>query len=193
MEAQDAAVVAQVLAGDRDAYRVLVERHSRTIFKLGYRMMGNETDAEDVVQETLLRAYAKLSGFQFEASFRTWLCRIATNHCLDVIAKRKHETEMPKVMDEETEEVRDVDIAAEAPSPERVLLSTEARQALRTAMDSLSAVERAAFVLRHFERCSIREISGTLRVSEGAAKQSICRAIRKIRKDLGPLVMGAAG
>src|SRR5438045_1634913 len=94
MESPDRAVVAQVLAGERDAYRALVERHSRSIFKLAYRIMGNESDADDVVQETFLRAYSKLGSFHFDASFKTWIYRIASNYCMDVLAKRKHEVTM---------------------------------------------------------------------------------------------------
>src|ERR1051326_98439 len=95
MDAQDAAAVAQVLAGDRDAFRLLVERHTRSVFRLAYRLTGSESDADDVVQETFLRAYAKLATFQHQASFKTWLCRIAVNYSMDMMAKRKHETAMP--------------------------------------------------------------------------------------------------
>src|SRR5215472_2087532 len=91
MEQDEAAAVKRVLAGDRDAFCVLVELHSRSIFKLSYRIMGNEHDADDVVQETFLRAYAKLTHFQWNSSLRTWLCRIASNYCMDLLLKRKQE------------------------------------------------------------------------------------------------------
>ena len=86
MDPQEVAAVRRVLAGDRDAFRVVVELHSRSIFKLAYRIMGNEHDADDVVQETFLRAYRKLPDFHFEAALRTWLCRIASNYCMDLLA-----------------------------------------------------------------------------------------------------------
>ena len=78
MDAQEVAAVKRVLSGDRDAFRVLVELHSRTIFRLAYRFMGNEHDADDVVQETFLRAYAKLKDFHFEASLRAGYAGLRT-------------------------------------------------------------------------------------------------------------------
>src|ERR1700686_4842339 len=85
MEPSDAAAVAQVRSGDSDAYRVLVERHSHSVFRLAFRMTGNEQDAEDLVQETFLRAYRQIGRFDGRASFGTWLYRIAANCSLDFI------------------------------------------------------------------------------------------------------------
>src|SRR5260370_5457420 len=89
MEVTDAAVVALVLAGDRDAFRVLVERHSRSIFCVVYRMTGNQQDAEELVQETFLRAYKALERFELRSNFSTWLYRIAVNRTLDFLNARK--------------------------------------------------------------------------------------------------------
>src|SRR4029077_12385141 len=89
MECNDETAVARARAGDADAFRVLVERHSRPLFRLAFRMTGNEQDAEDVVQESLLRAFKKLEDFDERASFKTWLHRIAVNCSLDVVRARK--------------------------------------------------------------------------------------------------------
>ena len=83
MEGSDAAIVLQVRAGDIDAFRGLVERHSRKVFHLAFRMTGNEHDAEDIVQETFMKAFRQLSRFESRASFGTWLHRIAANCALD--------------------------------------------------------------------------------------------------------------
>src|SRR5438876_9420552 len=93
MEKSDATAVADVRAGDPDAFRVLVERHSRSIFRLAFRMTGNEQDAEDLVQETFLRAYKQLHRFDGRAAFGTWLYRIAANCSLDLIRVRKTRNE----------------------------------------------------------------------------------------------------
>src|SRR5215470_16084144 len=90
MEATDAAVVAQVLAGDREAFRLLVERHSRLIFRVAYRMTGDQNDAEEIVQETLLRAYKSLKRFELRSNFGTWVYRIATNCTLDLLRRKSH-------------------------------------------------------------------------------------------------------
>src|SRR5215831_6016313 len=93
MELTDAAFVARARSGDSDAYRVLVERHSRSLFRLAFRMTGNEQDAEDVVQESFLRAYRQLGKFDDRASFGTWLYRIATNCSLDLVRSKKRRSE----------------------------------------------------------------------------------------------------
>src|SRR5437870_11178681 len=84
-----AAVLARARQGDSEAFRALVERHSRSVFRLAFRMTGNEQDAEDVVQETFLRAYKQLSHYESRSSFSTWLYRIASNYSLDLIRMRK--------------------------------------------------------------------------------------------------------
>src|SRR5213594_799363 len=93
MDATEAAAdLARARQGDSEAFRALVERHSRGVFRLAYRMTGNEQDAEDVVQETFLRAYNGLSRFESRSGFGTWLHRIAANCSLDLIrSRRRHE------------------------------------------------------------------------------------------------------
>src|SRR5437868_7879285 len=93
MECGNQTAVARARAGDAEAFRVLVERHSRALFGLAFRMTGNEQDAEDVVQESLLRAYRQLGKFDERSSFGTWLYRIAVNCSLDVVRARKRRSE----------------------------------------------------------------------------------------------------
>src|SRR5207249_6440026 len=98
MEDSDAVAVARARAGDQDAFGMLVERHSVRLFQLAYRMSGNEQDAEDVVQETFLRAYRQLDRFESRAGFGTWLHRIAANCSLDLLRKRKrHDAQIDPV------------------------------------------------------------------------------------------------
>src|SRR5258705_5608398 len=93
MELTDLAFVAKARTGDTDAFRVLVERHSRPLFRLAFRMTGNQQDAEDVVQDSFLRAYRQLGKFDERASFGTWLYRIAVNCSLDLVRSRKRRSE----------------------------------------------------------------------------------------------------
>src|SRR5258707_1229847 len=88
MELTDAAAVSRARGGDADAFRLLVDRHSHAVFRVAYRMTGNEHDADDVVQETLLRAYRQLTRFEERANFGTWLHRIAINCSLDLLRAR---------------------------------------------------------------------------------------------------------
>src|SRR5690242_14832777 len=120
----DAAAVALARDGDSEAFRGLVERHSRAVYRLAYRMTGSPQDAEDVVQETFLRAYGQLGRFESRANFGTWLHRIAVNCSIDLIRTRKHRESAHDAVDLEhlgSPEAAD----AGRPSPERLTLSAE--------------------------------------------------------------------
>src|SRR3954471_8499611 len=133
MELTDAAFVAKARSGDADAYRVLVERHSRALFRLAFRMTGNESDAEDVVQESFLRAYRQLGKFDERASFGTWLYRIAVNCALDLVRSRKRRAEQQPAEDSREDPVT---LAASShPGPERLALSGELRERVAEAMN----------------------------------------------------------
>jgi RNA polymerase sigma-70 factor (ECF subfamily) len=182
----DAAVVALARDGDSEAFRALVERHSRAVYRLAHRMTGNASDAEDVVQETFLRAYRQLGRFESRANFGTWLHRIAVNCSIDLIRSRPHRESTHDAPDlEHFEAARS---AESGHTPERLMLGTEVQERIQRAMDSLSRMERAAFVLRHFEGQSIEEISRSLGLKTNAAKHSIFRAVRKMRTALEPFV-----
>src|SRR5436309_14899775 len=99
----DVAVVAQVVAGDRELYSLLVQRHTRSIFGLAFRVTGNDADADEVVQDTFLKAYKSLHRFEQRANFGTWLYRIGMNCALDLVEKRKMNTVS---IDEEPEDDR---------------------------------------------------------------------------------------
>jgi RNA polymerase sigma-70 factor (ECF subfamily) len=186
MEETDAAALAKAKAGDKDGFRLLVERHSRSVFRLAYRLTGNEQDAEDVVQETFLRAYKQLQHFESRASFGTWLYRIAANYSLDLIRSRKRHQEHRAPADDESDAM--LDIPATAPGPDRIAYSAQVEERISGAMAELSEQERSAFVLRHFEGFSIDEIATTLGLGASAAKHSIFRAVQKVRKALEPVV-----
>src|SRR5579862_2728089 len=91
MEGGDANQVTLAMGGDQDAYRALVERHSQQLFRLAYRMTGNEQDAEEVVQEAFLRAYRNLGQFGSRANFGTWAYRIAANYAIDRMRQKRTE------------------------------------------------------------------------------------------------------
>ena len=185
MEAGSA--IERARSGDSDAFRLLVEQHSRAIFRLAFRMTGNEQDAEDVVQETFLRAYRRISDYEARASFSTWLYRIASNYALDLIRMRKrHEDKRERGSDE----VRDIlqTIPEAGPGPDRLRYGSEVKDRVNAALEELSAQERTAFVLRHFEGLSIDEIGQTLGTGTNATKHSIFRAVQKLRKSLEPVV-----
>jgi RNA polymerase sigma-70 factor (ECF subfamily) len=173
---------------DRGEFHELVERHARPLFRLAYRMTGSETDAEDLVQETFLKAWKQRGKFDGRASFGTWLHRICANCSLDLLRarKRRQETTVESRSDNKTEELVDR-VATESPSPERLTLSDEISGILNSALAELTSVERTAFVMRHYEGVGIEEIAATLGVQPGAAKHSVFRAVQKLRRALEPV------
>jgi RNA polymerase sigma-70 factor (ECF subfamily) len=185
MQMSDVATVSRARAGDSDAFRLLVEQHSRPVFRVAYRMTGNEHDADDVVQETFLRAYRQLNRFEERANFGTWLHRIAVNCALDLLRARGR---LDRHYGGDPEEAEMTGAVSTDPQQDRLLLSAELRDQVATAMEKLSGNERTAFVLRHFEGMPVEEIGKTLGIQVNAAKHTIFRAVRKLRESLEPLV-----
>jgi RNA polymerase sigma-70 factor (ECF subfamily) len=186
----DTQAVARVRAGEAEAFRVLMERHGRAVFRLAFRMTGNQHDAEDVVQETFLRAFRKLDEFEERAQFGSWVHRIAANCAYDMLRSRgrRHARFDNAVMEGEPR-----DVATEDPGPERLLAGEEVRRRVRAAMARMSALERSAFTLRHLEGMTIAEIAQSLDLQAEAAKQSVFRAVRKVRGALAEHAPRAAG
>ena len=181
-----AAVLDRARQGDSEAFRALVEQHSRSVFRLAFRMTGNEQDAEDVVQESFLRAYRQLGRFESRANFGTWLYRIVSNCSVDLMRSRqaRHDQVRGDSLDQEGA----VELpAVDQPGPERIAQSAEIDRRVQHALQELSPLERAAFTLRHYEGRSIDEISAALGLGTSAAKHSVFRAVKKLRVALAPL------
>jgi RNA polymerase sigma-70 factor (ECF subfamily) len=191
MELSDSVAVAQARAGDSGAFRALVERHSRHLFRLAYRMTGHQQDAEDVVQETFLRAYRQLAKFDDRASFGTWIYRIAANCSLDLIRARKRRGAQAEPAEEGAPDPMQA-LPDPAPAPDRLAMSGEIESKVAAVLDGLSEMERSAFVLRHYEGMCIDDIGRTLGVQPNAAKHSVFRAVQKLRRALEPLVSSAS-
>jgi RNA polymerase sigma-70 factor (ECF subfamily) len=184
MEAGEAAVVlARARGGDEDAFAALVAQHSRRVFLLAYRMTGNEQDAEDVVQDSFLRAYRQLGRFEARADFGTWIYRIAANCAVDLMRTREHRRgRRSEALDGVQES-----FAATAPAPDRLAASRDIGHHVARVLEELTPLERAAFTLRHYEGRSIDEICRTLNLGNSAAKHAVFRAVRKLRSALAPL------
>jgi RNA polymerase sigma-70 factor (ECF subfamily) len=187
MEVEAGGAVERARSGDSDAFRLLVEQHSRAIFRLAFRMTGNEEDAEDVVQETFLRAYRQITRYEARSSFSTWLYRIASNYSLDLIRMRKHREEKREYGGTEGQDLLQ-SMPETGPGPDRVLYSSQMKDRVNAALDELSTQERKAFVLRHLEGLSIEEIGQVLGTGTNATKHSIFRAVQKLRRSLEPVV-----
>jgi RNA polymerase sigma-70 factor (ECF subfamily) len=186
MGKNDHEAIRAVLGGDKEAFGALVMRHSHSLFRVAFRITGNEADAEDVVQEAFLRGYRKLESFESRSDFGTWIYRIAVHCALDRI-KSSRANEASRLAEETDPELDDVQVADLAAGPDRLLLSGEIGALQQTAMQSLTPTERTAFVLRHMEDCSTEEIGAALGIAPNAAKQAVFRAVQKLRFRLATL------
>jgi RNA polymerase sigma-70 factor (ECF subfamily) len=176
----DLQLVERVKSGDDDAFRLLVERHSRALYRSAYRITGNGADADDVVQEAFLRSYRALGSFDSRATFTTWLHRIAINCALDLIDSRKRR-------EGRIDAGEDLALlASHEATPDRVVLGSEMQRAIAAAMNQLTGNERTAFVLRHFEGMPLEEIGEILGTRLNATKNTVFRAVRKLRQQLQP-------
>lgn len=185
MHEDDPSALARARDGDGDAFRHLVERHSRYLYGVARRVTGNAVDAEDVVQEAWLRAHRQLGQFEGRADVRTWLHRITVNCSIDWVRSKPHR--------EDPHDPNDLDVAPAAgspgdgpPLPDRLAVSGQIQACVEQALGGLTSLERAAFVLRHLEGQSIEEVGAQLGMKTSATKHSIFRAVRKMRLALQP-------
>lgn len=184
MGQSDRAAIKAILAGDKEAYGALVVHHSATLFRMAYRVTGNAADADDVVQDAFLRAYVKLATFESRSEFGTWIYRIAMHCALDKVSARRGMDEASRIGEENDAEEASLQVADEAPGPERLALSAEIGAMQEMALRGLSPLERTAFVLRHQEERSTEEIAEALQIAPNAAKQAVFRAVKKVRQRL---------
>lgn len=188
MGKSDHEAIQAVLEGDKEAYGALVVRHSQSLFRVAFRITGNEADAEDVVQEAFLRGYQKLESFEARSKFGTWIYRIAVHCALDKVRRRRGD-ETSRVGDANDPEQDQMQVADQAAGPDRILLSGEISAVQQAALHILTPTERTAFVMRHMEDCTTAEIGAALGIDSNAAKQAVFRAVQKLRRRLAPLRM----
>ena len=180
---QDA--IRRVLAGDRDAFRVLMDSHLPTVLRMTYRVTGNAVDAEEAAQEAFLLAYKKLSSFREQSAFGTWVYRIAMNCSLNLVERRARNVAWNAVTIEPGSPTENIAVSPGL-TPEADLLQREALRRRERAMLTLTPMERTAFILRHMEDQPIQIIADALGVPGNSAKQAIFRAVAKLRRELAP-------
>jgi RNA polymerase sigma-70 factor, ECF subfamily len=188
------ALVAQAQTGDRGAFEELVRRFDRDVLRLALNLMKRPEDARDVYQEAFLKVYRNLHRFRFECSFYTWLYRIVTNVCLDHLRRRQarpedqapelnaghHEEGITDFFERQREHRPTLD-------PERSLFGKEIRARIALAMERLSPRERIVFEMKHYQGLKLRVIGDALGTTEETVKNSLFRATRKLRSELGGL------
>src|SRR3989454_5288276 len=187
-------LVAEAQAGNRAAFEELVRRYDRDVLRLALNVMRRPEDARDVYQEAFLKVYRNLHRFRFECSFYTWLYRIVTNVCLDHLRRRQarpedqspelnsgmHEEGITDFFERQREQRPTLD-------PERTFIGKEIKARIATAMERLSPRERIVFEMKHYQGLKLRAIGDALGTTEETVKNSLFRATRKLRHELGGL------
>lgn len=161
----DAILVQAAQSGDLAAFEQIVRRHQTAVYRVGLRMLGSRADAEDVTQDTFVRAWRSLDRFRAQSALTTWLYRIVTRRCLDTIAGRRS-----------TEQLDETSTELVAGEPAEIVAQREQLRAVTRAIAELPADQRAVLVLREFEGLSYNELADVLGTSVASIKGRLHRA-----------------
>src|ERR1039457_1765686 len=188
-ETSDAELVCLAKTGDLDAFEALTNRYEQRVYGLALRMLRQEQDAEDVTQQTFLSVLENLEGFRGEASFSTWILRIASHAALKIIRKRKGlNTVSLEEASEASDDLNSIPhpefIADWRQSPEHLVEQNEVRRLLDRSLARLDEKHRLVFLLRDVEGLSIQETAAALELSEGNVKVRLLRARLQLREEL---------
>ena len=184
MEALIKKRIKQVIKGDQDAFAEIVEIYSNSIFQLGYRMLGNRHEAEDIAQEAFIRAYVNIKSFNQELKFSTWLFRIATNLCIDRIRKKKPDYYLDAEVSGTDGLTMYSQLSSNSPLPENELESLELQETVQKEILKLPEKYRSVIVLKYMEELSLNEISEILDMPLGTVKTRIHRGREALRQQL---------
>ena len=181
----DIALATEAKQGDKGAFTELVNRYAQRVFRVARHITKNDQDAEDVLQDTFLKAYSRLGQFEGNAKFYTWIVRVAVNEALMRIRRGKNRVTVSLDQELETSDgAIQRELPAETESPEESLSRTELRESLTQAIDSLSEIYRPVFVLRDVEGLSTEETAEMLNISLPAVKSRLLRARLQLRQKL---------
>lgn len=173
-------------AGDREEFSRLVDAYSGRIYRLALKMLGIPSDAEDVLQNTYMKAFQHLRDFEGRSSLSTWLYRIASNEALMLLRKRHPEITLSDLAPEDNDEgdYYPVQFIDWRQLPEAEFLSSESQAAMDSAVQHLPENQRIVFILRDIEGLSIQETGEALNLSEAAVKTRLLRARLRLREEL---------
>ena len=187
----EAALIRAAQRGDQDAFALLVRSYDQNVLRIALNLLRSPEDAKDVYQEAFLRVFRNLHNFRFDCSFHTWLYRIVTNICLDMLRKRKVRKEDSGVVETSGGTVNILDAAPERRAdvdPQRQLISGQVRTRIGEVLAEMTPRERMVFELRHYQGLRLRAIGEALGTTDEAAKNCLFRATQKMRTALGDFV-----
>ena len=184
----DTSLIREAQRGNHAAFEDLVRHYDQSVLRLALRLTGSESDAQDIYQEAFLKAYRNLGSFRFECSFYTWIYRIVTNLCLDLLRKRTvRKEDAPVLTDSEGNEFSLIDRVSDGrahANPEYDLMRRELGNKIGGALEKLTPRERVVFELKHYQGLKLRTIGEMLNTTEETAKNTLFRATQKLRSSL---------
>ena len=187
----DADLIRASQRGDHAAFEELVRSYDQAVLRLALHLTRSESDAQDIYQEAFLKAYRNIGNFRFECSFYTWIYRIVTNLCLDLLRKRQvRKEDAPVAKDQRGEEYDLLDQVADdrsGASPERDLMRRELGSRIAKALEKLTPRERMVFEMKHYQGLKLRTIGEILNTTEETAKNTLFRGTQKLRAALGDM------
>ncbi len=181
----DEPLLDRILAGDARAFEELVHRHERRVYRVALAIIGNHEDAEEAIQQTFLKVYQNLSGFQRESRFTTWLTRIAVNEALQIRRRRRTLQPLDKLTSTD-EEITPKQLQDWHDDPEKLYSKQEMREIVEDAIQSLRTLYREAFVLCDVQGLTREEAAKALGLSVPTLKSRLLRARLKMREMLAP-------
>lgn len=179
-------IINQILQGDKDKFRILVEQYQQMVFKICLGFLHNKDDADDLTQDIFIQAYLSLYSFKGKAAFSTWLYRIAVNASLNYIRKSSKNFILQRIDTIfGTGKVKEISLpVSDMENPEDVLIRQEHVEWLQRALDALPENQRTAIVLSKYDDLSQKEIAEIMNISEGAVEALIQRAKKNLREKL---------
>jgi RNA polymerase sigma-70 factor (ECF subfamily) len=182
---EETAVVQLAQQGDTEAFRQLFEDNKRKVFAIAYQYTKNKEDAEDIMQETFIKAFHSLEKFKTEkdTNFSSWLYRIGINASIDHL--RKHKMKKDNYID--SDQLPNITSDDGYSNPEEAARLKEIRGKLDQSLNRLSSGQRMVFILRHYQQFSIKEIAEHMKCSEGSVKKQLFRAFQMIKKQFQSL------
>jgi len=184
-EAEDRLLIEQIKQGQKSAFKELVEKYQKSLYYYCYRLCRNHADAEDLSQEVFIKVYQKIDQFREEAKIQTWIYRIASNGFID----RKRRKVFMIAEADNPERESNYDVAAIQSdkndiNPEKQAESAIMKTHIDTAMQKLSEKEKTAFILKHHNGMTIKEIAVLFKTSDGTVKSHLFRAVKKLQTSL---------
>lgn len=181
----DTILIRRAQQGDTAAFEELVRNYDRSVLRLSMHLTDSTEDAQDIYQETFLRAYRNIGRFRFECSFYTWIYRIVTNLCLDHLRKKQvRKEDAPVATDASGEEYSVLDQVPDGragSNPERDLMRRQLGDRINCALEKLTPSERMVFELKHYHGLKLRTVGEILQTTEKSAKNTLFRATHKLR------------